>query len=78
MYQVGGDRWNQWNNAVRDGIVGRQTRGTGCDRGSWDPRTTTFGTMGGRIYSTALGTLMLEVYYRYSRDEEPKPKKRAG
>ncbi len=70
MYQAGGDNWNQWNDAVRDAVVANQTQGTGCDRGSWDPRGTFGNNQGGRIYSTALATLMLEVYYRFSRGGE--------
>jgi len=34
--------------------------------GSWDPTTQThFCQMGGRVYSTAMAVLTLEVYYRY-------------
>ena len=70
MYQAGGDNWNKWNDAVRDAVVARQIQGTGCNRGSWDPQGTFGGDRGGRIYSTALATLMLEVYYRFSREGE--------
>ena len=38
MYQSGGENWNHWNDAVRDAVVANQTKGSGCDRGSWDPR----------------------------------------
>ena len=65
--------WNRWNDAIRDAVVANQTKGTGCDRGSWDPRGTFHGDQGGRIYSTALATLMLEVYYRFSREEDRQP-----
>ena len=68
MYQAGGDNWSRWNDAVRDAVVANQTKGTGCERGSWDPKGTFAGDPGGRIYSTALATLMLEVYYRFSRE----------
>jgi len=70
MYQAGGDNWNRWNDAVRDAVVANQSKGPGCERGSWDPRGTFGGDQGGRIYSTALATLMLEVYYRFSREGE--------
>ena len=36
----------------------------GSDRGSWDPKDR-WGGYGGRVYSTALSTLILEVYYRF-------------
>jgi hypothetical protein len=68
MYQVGGADWDRWNAAVRDAVVANQTKGPGCERGSWDPKGTYRGNVGGRIYSTALATLMLEVYYRFSRE----------
>jgi hypothetical protein len=68
MYQAGGDNWSRWNDAVRDAVVANQKKGQSCERGSWDPRGTYAGDQGGRIYSTALATLMLEVYYRFSRE----------
>lgn len=68
MSQVGGPLWEQWNNAVRDTISGLQ-RHDGCSRGSWDPAGRG-GDEGGRIISTALAILTLEVYYRYTSPEE--------
>ncbi len=70
MYLTGGPRWDRWNNAIRDAVVANQDRGPGCQRGSWDPRRTHGGGEGGRIYSTALATLTLEVYYRFAREDE--------
>ncbi len=66
MYQHGGDAWYRWNAQVRDEIVRRQ-RPIGHAVGSWDPDDSPYGAKGGRIYSTALATLTLEVYYRYLR-----------
>jgi len=63
MYQYGGDPWRQWNERLRDLLVEDQ-RKTGHAAGSWDPRPP-WGPYGGRIYSTALSTLCLEVYYRF-------------
>jgi hypothetical protein len=37
----------------------------GCARGSWDPQKDPWGDNGGRVYSTALLVLCLEVFYRY-------------
>jgi hypothetical protein len=68
MNQAGGEYWNRWNDAVRDGVVALQIHGQGCERGSWDP-SDMYGSQGGRIYSTALATLTLEVYYRFARDD---------
>lgn len=63
MYQHGGDEWEQWNAATRDLIISEQEL-SGPDAGSWAPRGV-WGGYGGRVYSTALSTLCLEIYYRY-------------
>ncbi len=62
MYQYGGKPWEQWNAAVRDTLIDQQVR-EGNLVGSWDPNGP-WGRYGGRLYSTALATLTLEVYYR--------------
>ncbi len=69
MFQAGGEAWKQWNDCVRDTIIKLQ-RLEGCERGSWDP-SDRWGDRGGRIYSTALAILTLEVYYRYALDKDP-------
>ncbi|HET6328252.1 MAG TPA: prenyltransferase/squalene oxidase repeat-containing protein [Planctomycetaceae bacterium] len=63
MYQFGGDGWNSWNAAIRDLLIAEQ-RTDGDYAGSWDPLGP-WAQYGGRIYSTALSTLCLEVYYRF-------------
>ena len=63
MFQYGGEPWKQWNESLRDLLVDEQ-RALGKDRGSWDPKDR-WGGYGGRVYSTALNTLILEVYYRF-------------
>ncbi len=76
MYQHGGSAWSTWNARVRDQVVARQQT-KGHKAGSWDPDDSPYGTHGGRIYTTALATLTLEVYYRflrlYSTAEKPNP-----
>ena len=73
MYQHGGSSWSTWNARVRDLVVARQqTRGHKA--GSWDPDDSPYGTHGGRIYTTALATLTLEVYYRFLRLYSPTEK----
>jgi hypothetical protein len=64
MFQAGGEPWKRWNNVVRDLVVSSQRRDENCARGSWDPQGR-WSPEGGRIYSTALAVLTLEVYYRY-------------
>ncbi len=66
LFQHGGPTWEAWNRQVRDQLVKRQ-RASGHALGSWDPDQTEYGVLGGRIYSTAVATLTLEVYYRYLR-----------
>ena len=66
MYQNGGAPWIRWNSLVRDDLVRRQ-RLVGHAAGSWDPDDDKYGALGGRIYSTAMATMTLEVYYRYLR-----------
>lgn len=63
MYQAGGEPWTQWNTALRDNLIRLQRQG-GETAGSWDP-VGPWGNVGGRIYSTALSTMCLEVYYRF-------------
>jgi hypothetical protein len=58
-----GDFWKQWIDAMKDTILGTQLQ-DGPMAGSWDPKDK-WETSGGRIYSTSLRVLMLEVYYRH-------------
>jgi uncharacterized protein YfaP (DUF2135 family) len=71
MFQAGGDNWKHWNDVVRDTILKLQEH-TGCARGSWSPDCR-WGDTGGRIFSTALAVLTLEVYYRYTQHNELQP-----
>lgn len=63
MFQHGGDAWRSWNGALMPQLVEHQEKG-GSARGSWDPEGE-WARKAGRVYQTALCTLMLEVYYRY-------------
>ena len=55
--------WDNWNGALKRSLLPIQVR-TGRNAGSWTP-TTLWGGYGGRVYSTAMATMCLEVYYRY-------------
>jgi len=68
MFHAGGEPWRRWNAIVRDRIIGLQ-RHSGCERGSWDPGSR-WGKWGGRIYTTSLAILTLQVYYRYTPQHE--------
>jgi hypothetical protein len=63
LYQLQTDHWVRWNRALQSHLVASQ-RKSGKLAGSWDP-TTIWAGYGGRVYSTAMATLCLEVYYRY-------------
>jgi hypothetical protein len=63
MYYLQGESWERWNAALQRTLLGRQRKG-GPLGGSWDPDTV-WGGYGGRVYSTTVASLCLEVYYRY-------------
>ena len=68
MNQWGGKHWQQWEKALAGTLLPNQHRDDEHDNlfGSWDP-VGAWGEEGGRVYSTAICALMLEVYYRYAR-----------
>lgn len=60
--------WPRWNEKMRESLIATQVQGLGCDRGSWDsmtPSPDAWGKRAGRLYTTSLSLLTLEVYYRY-------------
>jgi hypothetical protein len=69
-----GDVWfKDWNPKMRDMLVKMQVAGKADNvNGSWDPDRGTIGDHCGRLGTTALALLTLEVYYRhlplYKRD----------
>jgi len=63
MYQLQGDYWERWDRALKDTLLPDQRR-DGPLAGSWDPNSV-WGGYGGRVYSTAMAALSLEVYYRF-------------
>ena len=66
MHHVEGDRWVSWNTKMRDMLVKDQEK-TGHEQGSWyEPYVgASHGHGVGRIYTTSLATMILEVYYRH-------------
>jgi hypothetical protein len=64
LFQIGGPSWAAWNERLRPALIEQQRR-RGAERGSWDPPDSGFDSVGGRVYTTAMATLTLEVYYRY-------------
>jgi len=67
MNQWGGTHWKNWKKAIEKALIPNQRLENKEDNfyGSWDPAGP-WGRDGGRVYSTALCALILEVYYRYS------------
>lgn len=75
MFQAGGDEWDRWNGKLRDAILPLQDRRKLTNEkkhhsyGSWAPYGNgwgKWGRMGSRVYTTAICTLTLEIYYRHT------------
>ncbi len=63
LSQYGGPKWVTWNQQLRDYLIATQAR-DGHERGSWffpDRHS----NEAGRLYTTAMCVMILEVYYRY-------------
>jgi hypothetical protein len=65
-FQHGGATWSAWFGAAKTALLAHQ-KTDGCARGSWDPVGTYERQTGGRVFSTALGVLILEEPYRHRR-----------
>ena len=62
LYQHQGPIWEEWNTNLKEVYLAVQ-KTTGPNKGSWDSQGT-FVKSGGRVVSTGLAILNLEVYYR--------------
>lgn len=81
-----GEEWKTWNlgskaadgsrkEGMRDWLVSEQVQKEGENRGSWNPEGGFIGTSCGRLGTTAMCILTLEVYYRHlppSKDADGK------
>jgi hypothetical protein len=56
--------WKAWEDTLIETIAEHQHR-EGERKGSWDPQEDPWGRDGGRVYSTAILALTMEVFYRY-------------
>ncbi len=65
MHHVGGEPWRRWNERIREVVVDLQET-QGHQAGSWPPSADRHGNHGGRLYTTAFATAILEVYYRHA------------
>ncbi len=64
MFQMGGKYWDKWNEAFNQPLRRKQVK-KGHMKGSWPFKDTAWGSAGGRVYTTAMACLCLEVYFRY-------------
>ncbi len=59
-----GELWTKWNTVMRDWLVQTQKK-AGPEKGSWDVIEKGHkGDRGGRLYTTCLAVMTLEIYYR--------------
>ena len=64
MRHWGGDQWTKWNSVMRDQLVNSQAK-AGHETGSWYMPNSSHVDSGGRLYCTAMATMILEIYYRH-------------
>lgn len=66
LRHYGGPLWRTWNQEMRDYLIDNQVQ-EGPERGSWyfDEPDKSNNQIGGRLYTTAMAVMILEVYYRY-------------
>jgi hypothetical protein len=62
--------WQTWNAALTAALLATQVT-DGADAGSWNTNTI-WGGYGGRVYTTAMAAMCLEVYYRYAPPTAPR------
>jgi len=58
--------WREWERALASAVLPTQRVAPACFAGSWDP-IDPWSDQGGRVYSTALMVLCLEVHFRYGK-----------
>ena len=65
MKNWGGEEWQRWNDRFQKDLIAQQET-DGAAAGSWKPRTRALhAKQGGRLLTTSLAILTLQVYYRY-------------
>ena len=64
LHHYGGKGWERWNQRTLKYLVEHQARG-GHENGSWHFPREAHSRPGGRLYTTAMAIMTLEVYYRY-------------
>ena len=64
LHHYEGELWFKWNSVMRDYLVETQVK-DGHEKGSWHFDGGHGAALGGRLYSTAMAAMTLEVYYRH-------------
>ncbi len=64
LHHMGGEDFDLWNHLMREHLIRTQQSG-GHKDGSWNPQGASFGNRGGRLYSTSMALMTLQVYYRH-------------
>jgi hypothetical protein len=69
LHHQGGPAWKKWNPLIRDLLIDTQDKGldpkTAHQKGSWESNGDWWTQYGGRIMTTSMSLLTLEVYYRH-------------
>ncbi len=63
LFHWAGPEWDTWNRKMREHLISSQER-VGHPSGSWYFESQQ-SAAGGRLYNTAMATMILEVYYRF-------------
>ena len=64
LFHLGGPAWETWNPRIREHLVKTQNQ-SGHEAGSWYFEDQ-YAKEGGRLYTTAMCAMTLEVYYRFA------------
>jgi hypothetical protein len=64
MRHYGGEPWEKWNEVMREFLIRSQAK-EGFAQGSWFFENGHSSSVGGRLYSTSMAIMTLEVYYRH-------------
>jgi hypothetical protein len=64
MHHLQSPDWKTWNREMRNYLIETQIQGPGHEAGSWYFQDQ-HGQVGGRLYTTAMAVMILEVYYRF-------------
>ena len=62
LLNFGGSPWRQWNDAMKTELPVAHLK-TDVESGSWEPECDRWEKNSGRLYTTCLSLLCLEVYY---------------